>query len=352
METNEVRKAGKGCLISLIAGIVLFAMLAVAVFVAFRYIAKKYGWEMPADQGQSSAAPAADASAQEPQAEPNKALYALLYEAAVNVNLDAPLSYDPDILQCDTPEQYKAVVKATYNKLRTDHKELFFLSGYTSEIPFSASGERHAGEASFSFRQISGYTEEQLRDMLARLREQAAAVIAQVPENSSDYEKALFVHDYLVEHTAYDVSAQGSDSMQVGHTAYAALVQHKAVCSGYASAFSYLMHELDVPCMFFDGRSKKISEDGGEPVYGDHAWNCVKLDGQYYWVDVTWDDPVTSDGSELGGPVRHEYCFAADEPFLRNHIPGDNNTDAPPACTDGSLNKKLRRADAKAGIKY
>ena len=335
------------------SGLLLVAVPAAAA--AYWYAAEKFGWNLTAyreQPPQTESAAEASSGAGVGNAEPNKGLYALMYEAAVHVNLNTPLTYDPEILQCETQEQYKAVVKATYNKLRLDHRELFFLCGYTSEIPFSSEGGRCTGEVSFSFRQIPGYTEEQLREMLKELREQAAAVTAQIPENSSDYDKALFVHDYLVEHTSYDLPAQGSDSMHLSHTAYAALVQHKAVCSGYASAFSFLMHELNVPCLYFDGQSRKTAPDGGAAASGSHTWNCVQLDGQYYWVDVTWDDPVTPEGTERGGPVRHEYCFAADEPFLKDHIPGDSNPYDPPACTDGKLNRKLRKADARAGISY
>lgn len=90
---------------------------------------------------------------------------------------------------------------------------------------------------------------------------------------SSDYEKEKYVHDKLASLITYVADAPMNQS------AYSALVNGKTVCAGYAKAFQYLMQQLGIPCYYCRGYS-------GE----NHAWNIVELYGEYYNVDLTWDD--------------------------------------------------------------
>lgn len=115
------------------------------------------------------------------------------------------------------------------------------------------------------------------------------------------YEKELAVHDYLVENVAYDVSESGEDA----HSAYGALVLGKAVCDGYAESFQTLMDMLGIECCFISGTGNNES----------HAWNMVKLDGAWYHVDVTFDDPVGSEGL-----ISHKYFNLTDAEINLDHM--------------------------------
>lgn len=101
-----------------------------------------------------------------------------------------------------------------------------------------------------------------------------AEALSGITADMSDYEKELYLHDYLVKHVSY------TDTGYNSHTAYGALVEGKAVCEGYARAFQHLLMLVGIPSFVVSGRS--FTED--------HAWNLVKIDGAYYYVDVTWDD--------------------------------------------------------------
>ena len=93
-----------------------------------------------------------------------------------------------------------------------------------------------------------------------------------------DIEAITAAHDYLVLNTAYDNATAASGSGGPSHYAEGTLIDGLAVCSGYASTFQLLMMLADIPC---------------EYVWTDvHAWNLVQLDGEWYHIDVTWDDPV------------------------------------------------------------
>ena len=90
----------------------------------------------------------------------------------------------------------------------------------------------------------------------------------------SSYEKVRAVHDFLCKRIAYTPDEFYS------HTAYGALLNGSAVCDGYALSFQRFMDVLGIPCYIATGVRNN------EP----HAWNLVQLDGQWYHIDVTWDD--------------------------------------------------------------
>ena len=144
-------------------------------------------------------------------------------------------------------------------------------------------------------------------------------IIAGVDDEMSEYDKALYIHDYIIDTTDYDLdscanilSSETRTTAEDSETAYGCLVNHKAVCSGYAAAYQLLLQQMGIRCA-------RISTPEGA---GDgHEWNCVWLDDRYMFVDVTWDDPVSSDGS--GGNKTWDYFgFSLEEMLeLESHEP-------------------------------
>ena len=93
----------------------------------------------------------------------------------------------------------------------------------------------------------------------------------------NDMDKIKYVHDYLCNSIDYDVEAFNSGNYGGKlQTAYSAIVEYKTVCAGYARAFAYYMQQLRIPCTVLHGSG--------------HAWNLVEVDGEWYQMDVTWDD--------------------------------------------------------------
>ena len=105
----------------------------------------------------------------------------------------------------------------------------------------------------------------------------------------SDLDIALSVHDYLAVHCAYDDS-------HTYYSGYDALVYQTAVCQGYAEAYMDILNRCGVPCMM-------VSSDEM-----DHRWNLVQIEGLWYHVDVTWDDP----SPDRFGRVSHQYFLLSD----------------------------------------
>ena len=106
--------------------------------------------------------------------------------------------------------------------------------------------------------------------------------------------QVLAVHDWLVRHVAYD-----QDDMRASHTAYGLFANATAVCEGYSQAFMLAMERLGVPCVIV--RSEDM----------EHQWNMVCIDGTWYHVDVTWDDPTPDQGTH--GEVSQKHFLRSDD---------------------------------------
>lgn len=124
-----------------------------------------------------------------------------------------------------------------------------------------------------------------------------------VPKGGTVFEKEIAVHDYIAGKVAYDPEQQ-EESFGV----YGALVKGRAVCSGYAEAFKMLMNMLGAECLLVTGEAGGIG----------HAWNLVNLNGEWYHVDVTWDD---ADEARL----THRYMNVSDDVLSYDHAWNSGN---------------------------
>lgn len=105
----------------------------------------------------------------------------------------------------------------------------------------------------------------------------------------SDYEAIRYIHNTIMNSTTYDYPAVDNPYKHMSSfSAYGALVSGKSVCQGYASAFYRICKELGYSVRFVSS----------SPFEGCHAWNLIRLDDKYYYVDVTWDDEI-SDNPEI-----------------------------------------------------
>ena len=141
----------------------------------------------------------------------------------------------------------------------------------------------------------------------------------QILQNRSGnaYNDIKMVHDYLVENIEYDTTISQSNIYNV----YGALVNGRAVCEGYARSFKYLMDELGIPCTLVIGTG---TNSQGQTE--NHAWNYVQLNGTWYAIDCTWDDPVSSTGY-ISQSSRYRYFLKGSNEFLQDHTPSGQFTE-------------------------
>ncbi len=131
-----------------------------------------------------------------------------------------------------------------------------------------------------------------LSDKDAAMLEAAEQVMDQViTDGMSNYEKERAIYSWLTKTVVYDWDHY-DPSVTVdpdSYNPYGPLAYGKGVCLGYATTFQLFMDLLDVECITVVGAAFRSRED--------HAWNMVRLDGEWYCVDATWD---ISSGGKIG----------------------------------------------------
>lgn len=118
-----------------------------------------------------------------------------------------------------------------------------------------------------------------------------------IKDNMTDNEKIKSIHDYIINTTKYDTD-RSDNKITKYHSdiAYGALIEHYAICGGYADSMKLFLDKLNIP-------NYKISSE-------NHIWNLVKLDNKWYHLDLTWDDPVTSTGEDV---LEYDYFLITTE---------------------------------------
>ena len=163
------------------------------------------------------------------------------------------------------------------------------------------------------------YTPKELAEKLEKEAEEQAVVDAAiascVTDGMSDYEIAKALHDYLTTHNEYDMRLYSGNLPALSRTSYGALVDRTSVCAGYALAYERLMDQVGIPCEYVTGMTTN----------GYHAWNIIQIDGEWYHVDVTWDDPTP----DREGYVRYKYFLKSDKAMSRDHV----SSEASHTCT-------------------
>ncbi|MBR7133837.1 MAG: hypothetical protein IKD04_09950 [Clostridia bacterium] len=198
-------------------------------------------------------------------------------------------------------------LKMVYAIYRNDRPEHYWLPG---SYIYSFSG---SAVVQIKFSYLTGFDH--------TLFEAATAELLTAAEGkTTDYDKAIALHDALVKHITYDGSAANA------HNAYGAIVGKRAVCEGYAEAYQYLLGLVGVQAYTVTG------EGDGVP----HEWNLVRLDGKYYYTDLTWDDPIGLD--EDTKPIFYAYFNISTAVLQEDHII-DDTYGILPYCENSLFNK-------------
>ena len=130
-----------------------------------------------------------------------------------------------------------------------------------------------------------------------------------ITSKMTEFEKALIIHDWLTFNLDYDFTYS---NFYVEET----LTDRRCVCQGYALTFKMMCEMAGLDVIYVTGTGKNS--------YGQtesHAWNQVKIDGKWYNVDVTWDDPASydKDFNDHSGN-RHNYFLISDDTLNKDHV--------------------------------
>ncbi len=242
--------------------------------------------------------------AEEPASEPTDTLYNRIRDALINAETDLNIASFPEHA---SSEEVFALVRMVV----MDNPEILYYEGCTY---------RTDGYLQFNYK----YDSETTHAHLQQVRRKAEQIISTVIiPGMSDFEKILEIHDYIVENASYDTDIHlVGEVPPESHSAYGVLIRGTGVCESYAKALKLLLDRLNMESILVSG----IAD--GEA----HAWNMVKIGGDYYHVDTTWNDPVMKDGTDV---LRHDYFNITDAEISATHT-WDRH--AYPACTATTYN--------------
>lgn len=233
--------------------------------------------------------------------------------------------------QKELGDYYQSAIEAyTY-----DNVEVFYLS--PKKMYLNIETTTKGGNSTYNVYINSGNEANYLTDEFNSKEkiDQAISQIEQVKnqilqnKTGNAYQNIKMVHDYLVDNINYDSSLSKANIYNI----YGALISKECVCEGYARAFKYLLDNLNIPCVLVIGTG---TNSQGETE--NHAWNYVQLNGKWYAVDTTWDDPVVVGGGEASEESKYKYFLVGSETINQDHSPSGQFTEGGKTFSYPNLN--------------
>lgn len=191
------------------------------------------------------------------------------------------------------------VMEEAYKAVMADYGGLYWVSGYVY-TQYTRGGELTSMEFSPKYTMEYEERERMQRQIDASVEE----LLAGISITDSDYEKAKYVFEILVQNVDYDSSAENNQNI------ISAFLNRATVCQGYACATQYLLRLLGIESVIVTGNANGES----------HAWNLVRLDGEYYYMDTTWGNSRYLDSSsQTEKYVNYNYLAITSEEISRTH---------------------------------
>lgn len=186
------------------------------------------------------------------------------------------------------------VLKLAFEDVSSDYGGLFWISGYSYT---EYTRNNHIVSIEFAPKYTMSHNDQ--KKTQSEIDTAVETFLSGISPTDSDYDKAKYVFEKLIQQVDYDKNAKNSQNI------ISVFINHKTVCQGYASATQYLLNQLNVPGVIVTGSANKEA----------HAWNLVKLDGEYYYMDTTWGNSTyLNEEKEESKFVNYSYfTFTTDE---------------------------------------
>lgn len=213
-----------------------------------------------------------------------------------------------------------SVLDEAYRAVTADDGGIFWVSGY-SYTQYTR-GETLVG---LDFSPNYTMTKEEREILQEQIDAKTAEILAGVPEDASDYQKVKYVFDYLATNVAYVMDAEQNQNI------ISVFLNGQTVCQGYACATQYLLARLDLQSSIVTGEANGAA----------HAWNLVRMDGEYYYIDTTWGNSTyTSEGQGEERFINYNYFGVTTEEISVTHRA--DGTYVLPDCTAWADNYYVR----------
>lgn len=225
-------------------------------------------------------------------------------EEAYNIILDALIDLEDQVKLSSnlTSDQ----VFDIRDRVIQDHPEIFYLD--YEETTYWLNGKLELGYID---------SKEKIIEKRQKIELKSNYILSKIIEpEMTEYQKELAIHDYIVLNTRYDNENYEKNTIPISsYNVDGVLLEGVGVCEGYALTFKMLLEKVGIESVVV--LAPQIN----------HAWNIVKIDGEHYHVDVTWNDPVL----DRQGRVLYTYFNLSDRKMLQGQHRWDQNKY--PACT-------------------
>lgn len=186
-----------------------------------------------------------------------------------------------------TEAQLRVAMMAVLN----DNPQIFWLANVYS----------YGYSASETYVQLySVVSQSQCNTMIQQMNAKVSSVINSMPSGLSELDRELFLANYLVKHNVYDTAAVTDNTRWKAFTSYGALVDGQVVCEGYSRAMQLLSSYAGLQCILLTGQSDGVN----------HMWNVIRIGGNWYHLDNTWDD---------NDPTIYNYFNVTDTVIKQSH---------------------------------
>ena len=217
----------------------------------------------------------------------------------------------------DGDGKLKIAFQSAWNAFTYDYVDIFYIditklvltTKTVSILGFATHKVNLSNRYNENYFESNILSEEDVRQKCTYIENARKRIISNI-KGYSDYEKVKYIHDWMVDNFEYDYVSQNEDIYNV----YGALANKKVVCEGYGRAYKYLLDGLGIENVLISG---KATNSSGSTE--NHAWNYVKLNGKWYAVDVTWDDPIIKGGGKLTKELKYKNFLKGSNSFFSNH---------------------------------
>ncbi len=205
------------------------------------------------------------------------------------------LNCNPDIRIDNSKYEFKAEeIRDIYCNVINDNPDLFYVSSTYSLSVYRVSKNVAAIKPYYTM------SAQEIADAKIVFDKGVEKALSVVDNSMDDMQKALVLHDYVCDLANYEKAGE------VSHSAYGFFKDQKIVCAGYSLAYSYLLNKVGVQCEYMS--SSKMH----------HAWNLIKIKGNWYHADLTYDDVYCYNQHEnIRGAMKHNFFLKSDE-FIKS----------------------------------
>lgn len=224
-----------------------------------------------------------------------KELYHQIYSGVTNLEPEIYVS------SYDTNE-----VETVFRSVMYDSPEIFYISGYDC-----VKHTRKDEIISISLQIKYDFDFQEIEEIQDQVDCYLTECIARMPQETSDYEKVLYVYNYIVKNTEYNLEAENNQNI------CSVFVGGESVCQGYTKAAQYILNRMGIETTIVYG-----VVNNNEP----HVWNLLKLEDDYYYMDLTWGenrfggmkDEELSQAKEWF-PISYEYFLITTKELKKTH---------------------------------